>query len=248
MVLAVGALSLWLRDEPAATTTPVLPVPAVASDAGLGDRFAMPDDTAATAAQAALSPMPETLRHPIAGLGPVERIQQRHAMSRFFADAQDIERARGDDTLMVPALPAEAIAAMGGILSDRQKSDGRAFMRYELRTLESRIEGDPLDIFLPNLGLTAKAVVDQVESVDGLLRWSGHFVDFQEGGTFSVTHALGDRYAVGSFNTPLGTFSMEAKNGWGWVAPPSSDFLLPMGHDDGVRAPSPAAPSGPPGR
>lgn len=240
--LSITAVSFWLRGDPAATTAESpLPPSATTSDAGLADRFAMPVDAAATARQADLSPLPETLRQPMAGLDTVERIRQRHAMSRFFTDAQDIERARGDDTLMVPAMPAEAIAAMG-ILSERQKSDGRAFMRYELRTLESRVEGDPVDIFLPNLGLTAKAVVDRVESVDGLLRWSGHFVDFQEGGTFSVTHALGDRYAVGTFDTPMGSFSMEAKNGWGWVAPPASDFVLPAGHDDGVRAPTPAAP------
>ncbi|HUD31476.1 MAG TPA: metalloprotease secretion chaperone CpaB [Variovorax sp.] len=245
--LAVGAVSFWLRDEPAATGAgPALaPLPPsvsdVASGTGLADRFTLPGDTAAEARQADLSPLPETLRQPVAGLDAVARVRQRHAMSRFFTDAQDIERARGDDVLMVPAVPAEAIAGMG-ILSERQKSDGRAFMRYELRTLESRVEGDPLDIFLPNLGLTAKAVVDRVESVDGLLRWSGHFVDLQEGGTFSVTHALGDRYAVGTFDTPMGSFSMEARNGWGWVAPPSSDFSLPAGHDDGVQAPLPPAP------
>jgi len=243
--LAVAAVSFWLRDEPAATGAgPVLAPPtpsAAASDTGLADRFTLPGDTAAEARQADLSPLPETLRQPVAGLDAVARVQQRHAMSRFFTDAQDIERARGDNVLMVPAMPGEAIAAMG-ILSERQKSDGRAFMRYELRTLESRVEGDPIDVFLPNLGLTARAVVDQVESVDGLLRWSGHFVDLQEGGTFSVTHALGDRYAVGTFNTPMGSFSMEAKNGWGWVAPPASDFVLPAGHDDGMRAPAPAAP------
>lgn len=249
MALVVAAAWLWLRSEPiAAGVELVRPPTATSPDTGLAERSAPTDETAAASAQADLSPLPEILRQPVAGLDAIERIQQRHAMSRFFADAQDIERARSDDTLMVPARPAEASAAMGSILSERQKSDGRAFMRYDLRTLESRVEGDPLDIFLPNLGLTAKAVVDRVESVDGLLRWSGHFVDLQEGGTFSVTHALGDRYAVGTFDTPMGSFSMEARNGWGWVAPASSDFVLPAGHDDGVHAPSPAAPPEPASR
>lgn len=246
--LAIWAAWSWSQPEPAATVAEHAPPAAAVT--GLAGGFATPADAADTATEARpadLSPLPETLRQPVGGLPTVERIRQRHAMSRFFTDAQDIERARSDDTLMAPAMPAEAIAAMG-ILSERQKSDGRAFMRYELRTLESRVEGDPIDVFLPNLGLTARAVVDRVDSVDGLLRWSGHFVDLQEGGTFSVTHALGDRYAVGTFNTPMGTFSMEARNGWGWVAPPASDFVLPEGHDDGVRAPAPAAPPEPAGR
>lgn len=247
-IAAGAALWLWLRHDPSTPSTERVAAaagsPVVSSDHDLADGFAMPAGAGASAsqAQARLSPLPETLRLPVAVSDPLARVRQRHAMSRFFADARDIEHARGESALTAPATPSEAIGAMGGILSERQQSDGRAFIRYDLRTLESRVEGDPLDIFLPNLGLTAKAVVDRVESVDGLLRWSGHFVDFQEGGSFSVTHALADRYAVGVFDTPLGSFSMEARNGWGWMAPPSSDFILPAGHEDGVRAPSPTAP------
>jgi hypothetical protein len=251
-VLTIAALSLWLWHAQAAADAerlgPTSSSPATAAGTGLADGFATSADTATTAQQAALSALPETLRHPGAPHDPIARVQQRHAMSRFFADAQDIRRARAESTLMVPARPADAIGAMG-ILSERQQSDGRSFIRYEPRTLESRIEGDTLDIFLPGVGLTARAVVDRVDSVDGLLRWSGHFLDFQEGGTFSVTHALGDRYAVGTFDTPVGNFSMEAKNGWGWVAPPSSDFALPPGGGDGLHATAPqpdaAGPAGP---
>lgn len=199
---------------------------------------ALPDaaEAAKAASQARLSPVSETLRHPGAAGDVIARIQQRQAMSRLFADAQDIERARSENALMAPASADAAIGHMG-FLSERQKSDGRSFVRYDLRTLESRVEGDQFDIFLPGAGLTARAVVEQVESVDGMLRWSGRILDFQEGGQFSVTHALQDSYAVGTFNTPVGNFSMEAKNGWGWVATQSSDFFLPAGGDDGVPAP-----------
>lgn len=250
--LTIATLSFWLWHEQAAADAErpgtTSSSPATAAGTGLADGFTTSADTTTMAQQAELSALPETLRHPGAARDPIARVQQRHAMSRFFADAQDIERARAESTLMVPARPADAIGAMG-VLSERQKSDGRAFIRYEPRTLESRIEGDTLDIFLPGVGLTAKAVVDRVDSVDGLLRWSGHFLDFQEGGTFSVTHALGDHYAVGTFDTPVGNFSMEARNGWGWVAPPSSDFVLPPGDGDGLHAAVPpfdaASPAGP---
>ncbi|RZL86457.1 MAG: metalloprotease secretion chaperone CpaB, partial [Variovorax sp.] len=193
--------------------------------------------------QAGLSPLPEILRQAGAATDALDRVRQRHALSRFFADDPDIERARAETILMAPARPGEAIAGMGAILSERQQVDGRAFIRYDPRTLESRIEGDTLDIFLPGLGLTSQAVIDRVESVDGLLRWSGHFLDFQGDGHFSVTHALGDRYAVGTFDTPLGSYAMESRNGWGWLAPPTIDFVLPADHDDGLPAPaSPGVP------
>jgi hypothetical protein len=251
LVLAAWAGLLWLWSEPDTNSTkgvvlatlfaPTANVPGTA-----GERSGASPEAAPLASQARLSPLPETVRHPGTTPDVVARIEQRHAMSRFFSDARDIERARNETTLMTPAAPEAAIAGMGN-LSQRQKSDGRAFIRYDPRTLESRVEGDQFDLFLPGAGLTARAIIEQVESVDGMLRWSGRILDFQEGGQFSVTHALGDRYAVGTFNTPVGNFSMEAKNGWGWVASQSSDFFLPPGGDDGLHADHPTAQPGPAG-
>lgn len=225
-VLATGAVVFSLQED---------------KDAELGESVAAANLTS----QAQLSPVSETLRHPGMLVGDViGRIQQRQAMNRLFVDANDIEQARNNNALMAPASSEAAISHMG-FLSERQKTDDRSFIRYDLRTLESRVEGDQIDIFLPGVGLTTKAVIEQVESVDGMLRWSGRILDFQEGGQFSVTHALQDNYAVGTFNTPVGNFSMEAKNGWGWVAPQSSDFYLPDNEDDGVHAPSSDAATAP---
>ena len=252
-VLAAGAgVFFWQQGETTGPATDgvvaaVSPTTGFAGPASRGDAPIAVPEAAAAASRAQLSAVPETLRQPGAAGDVIARIQQRQAMSRLFADAQDIAHARNETALMEPASSETAISHMG-FLSERQKSDGRSFVRYDLRTLESRVEGDQFDIFLPGAGITAKAVVEQVESVDGMLRWSGRILDFQEGGQFSVTHALQDNYAVGTFNTPVGNFSMEAKNGWGWVATQSSDFFLPPGGDDGVHAPSPDAATEPPRR
>lgn len=231
-VLAAGTLIVWLVPT---ADAPVENRATAAASRGAGSGTL--HEPATPASQAQLSPLSETVRHPGMATGDViGRIQQRHAMSGLFADVKDIERARSENALMAPASRQTAISHMG-ILSERQKSDGCAFVSYDPRTLESRVEGDQLDIFLPGAGVTVKAVVDRVESVDGMLRWTGRILDYQEGGKFSITHALQDNYAVGSFNTPAGNLAMEAKNGWGWVAPQSSDFFLPAGGSDGVPAP-----------
>lgn len=238
--LSAGAVVCWLNRD---ANVPVVDRVAIAASPTTGavDWASLGNDLSpitGAASQVQLSPVSETLRQSGVSAGDViGRIQQRQAMSRLFADAKDIERARSENALMAPSSSETAINRMG-ILSQRQKSDGRAFVQYNLRTLESRVEGDQFDIFLPGAGLTTKAVIEQVESVDGMLRWTGRILDFQEGGKFSVMHALQDNYAVGTFDTPLGNFSMEAKNGWGWVAPQSADFFLPPDGNDGLHVPA----------
>lgn len=233
-IAAVGLGLVWTRqgEQPPTAASAGSPAPEFVAS-GWGDPRLGTSGDAGAGKDASLAPLPETLRRPDAGGDVVARVQQRQGMYRLFSDAQDIERARGNDALMAPASPTEAIGHLP-FLSERQKSDGRGFIRYDDRTLESRVEGDPVDLYLPALGVTAKAVVEQVESLDGMLRWSGRILDFQEGGRFSVTHALRDDYAVGTFDTPLGNFAMEVKNGWGWVATQASDFVLPPGGDDGL--------------
>ncbi|MGI4779015.1 MAG: metalloprotease secretion chaperone CpaB [Janthinobacterium lividum] len=234
VAIAVGAGIVWFRhDDRLPTTAPTAPAAPEFVASGWGDPRLGASASGGGNTDPALSPLPEILRRPAVPGDAVDRVQQRQGMNRLFSDARDIERARAKDTLMTPASPAEASGHLP-FLSERQKSDGRGLIQYDIRTLESRVEGDQFDIYLPATGVTAKATVEQVESVDGMLRWSGRILDFQEGGRFSVTHALQDDYAVGTFDTPLGNFAMEVKGGWGWVATQASDFSLPPNGNDGL--------------
>lgn len=228
LVLGIGAIWLQSADQPAATERTAPPPPA-------GRPFLItPDVPRAGLTPDTLTALPETLNPSGTSADLLDRILQRQASRQLFAGPQDVERARSKDALLEPARRDVAIGHLP-FLTERQRTDQRDFIRYDARTLDARVEGDQFDLLLPGIGMTVKAVIDQVESVDGMLRWSGHLLDVQEGGQFSITHASQDRYAVGTFNTPLGNFSMEASNGWGWVVSQDSDFFLPPDGNDALH-------------
>jgi hypothetical protein len=202
---------------PAAVVTGIAPAQAGLASSPASERvlIAMPEVSMATAASADV----------------LQRLQQRHPEATFFRDAKDVAAARQQSALYGPATP-ESVTALWGPLTEQQKTDGRRPIRYDLRTLESRVEGDTVDLWLPHLETSVKAQIEQVQSIDGLLRWSGRIIDLQEGGTFTITHAAGDQYAVGMINTPFGQFSLQSKAGVGWVVKAENEFVLPADGDD----------------
>ncbi len=49
---------------------------------------------------------------------------------------------------------------------------------------------------------------------------------------FTLIQTLKDQYTVGTFETPMGNYNLEVKNGYGWVVNQQTDFYLPKnGHD-----------------
>ena len=174
--------------------------------------------------------IPETINNKNFSGGVVQRIQQRQDSGLIFKDVNDIELARGKSSIFLPTNP-DVVTSQLSFLTQEQKTDGRNFIQYDMRTLESRVEGDVIEILLSEIGLSVKAVIDNVESINGMLRWSGYILDFQDGGKFSITHAIQGKYAVGTFETSLGNFSLEAKNGVGWVVNQKTDSSLSPGGD-----------------
>lgn len=129
--------------------------------------------------------------------------------------------------------PEKVFAALPW-LSEKQRHDGRGFIEYDPYVIETKFVGDQVDVFLPELGITATAVIDRVEHVDDdIIRWQGTFSNFSGGqNKFTLTQTLKDQYAVGTIETPMGNFNMESKNGYGWVINQQADFYLPKdGHD-----------------
>ena len=193
-------------------------------------------------AKASYVALPETMKNTNVLAGVIQRVQQRQDSGLIFRDVEDIQRARVKDYIFVPTNP-ELVTSQLSFLTEKQKTDGRNFIQYDMRTLESRVEGDTVTILLSEIGLNVKAVIDNVESVNGMLRWSGHIMDFQEGGKFSITHAIRDQYAIGNFETPLGNFSLESKNGLGWIVNHATDFFLPPNGNDALHGTN-AVPTG----
>lgn len=191
--------------------------------------------TASNPVQVATS-FPEQQRHkPQTPEKAVQAVVSRRPFYRL--DKQQVQAALNKTAMWQFADPQKAVQALPW-LTEKQRSDGRAFIEYDPYVLESKFVGDQIDVFLPELGLTAKAVIDDISPVDDdIIRWQGHFSDFNDSGSgFSISQTLKDHYAVGTFQTPLGNFSMEAKNGMGWVVNQEKDFFLPENGQDAVQA------------
>lgn len=154
----------------------------------------------------------------------------------YKLDKQQVQAALNKTAMWQFADPQQATQALPW-LTEKQKTDGRAFIQYDPYVLESKFVGDQIDVFLPELGMTAKAVIDEISPVDNdIIRWQGHFVDFNDGNSgFSISQTLKDQYAVGSIQTPLGNFNMESKNGMGWIVNQEKDFFLPANGQDAIQ-------------
>lgn len=175
--------------------------------------------------------IPEPISMPSSDTALLELIKKRSSSGTLFIDDAAIGRARADGTLLKFVSPHIAIQHLP-FLSQKQRTDDRTFIQYDLRTLASRTVGDTIEVALPGMGTQARAVIDQVQAIDGLLRWSGYILDFQGSARFTITHATQDDYAIGNFSTPIGNFSLEAKNGYGWIVNHDTDFFLTHGSDD----------------
>lgn len=124
-------------------------------------------------------------------------------------------------------------------LTEQQRTDGRKFVSYDPYVIESKFVGDRVDILIPEANMIGQGIVDSVEKLDNdIVRWQGHFDNFNDTqNRFTITQTLGDHYAVGQYETPFGSFSMESKDGYGWVVNQKTDFHLPEGGKDYVEPP-----------
>ncbi len=221
-VLAAGLL--WTALRP----TPVVPGVVLAPSA------APAAQTATEPAQALASArgMPEHLLVGDSYKDVVSRIRARQADGRpLFANDDAFGQARQQQVLFATGVPANEAAA-SPLADARRLADGREWIRYDLQVLAARAEGDRF--VLPMAGnLSQLAEIDSVERVEEQYRWSGRILG-PEGGTFTITQAFGDQYAIGAIQTPAGEFLLEAKGGTGWVVQADKEFFLPPDGNDTV--------------
>ncbi|WP_152566030.1 metalloprotease secretion chaperone CpaB [Lysobacter antibioticus] len=148
----------------------------------------------------------------------------------FLLDETHLKAARLRTDILQLADPKAVIAGKLK-LTEEQINDGRQFVVYDLYVLESKDVGDAITVYLPSTGLALRGAIDSVEVNGDIIRWSGTFEDFnstQNG--FSISQTMIDDYVLGNFETPIGSFNLEAKNGLGWIVDQAKDFHLP---DDG---------------
>ena len=194
-----------------------------AGDAGPASAAATPASAAALASAAA--PQPDA----------VDAFARRRAA--FPLDRTRLQSARARKDFLQLADPAK-VAAGALKPTPRQMADGRQFVAYDAYVLEARGVGDEFDVYLPNIGLTLHGVIDTVEVNGDIVRWAGTFEDFNSTQSrFSISQTMLDDYVLGSFDTPMGRYSLEAKNGLGWLVEQGADFHLPADGKDHLPAP-----------
>ncbi|ALN61478.1 hypothetical protein GLA29479_593 [Lysobacter antibioticus] len=164
----------------------------------------------------------------------IERLVSRR--STFSLDRTKLQAALSKKAVLQLADPDKVIA--GSLRpSAKQISDGRQFIAYDPYVIESKAVGDDIEIYLPNIGLTAHGVIDNIEVNGDIIRWSGRFEDFNSTqSSFSISQTMIDQYVLGVFETPMGTFNLEAKNGLGWIVDQGTDFHLPADGKDYVES------------
>ncbi|ALN78617.1 hypothetical protein LA76x_0456 [Lysobacter antibioticus] len=122
--------------------------------------------------------------------------------------------------------------------AERQIPNGRQFVAYDPYVLEAKNVGDNIEVYVPHIGLTLHGVIDDIEVNGDIIRWSGGFEDFNSTQSrFSVSQTMIDDYVLGAFDTPMGSFSLEVKNGQGWIADQAEEFHLPPDGKDYIEAP-----------
>lgn len=197
-----------------------------AGDAGPASAAATPASAAGLASAAA--PQPDAV-------DAVDAFARRRAT--FPLDRTRLQSARARKDLLQLADPAK-VAAGALKPTPRQMADGRQFVAYDAYVLEARGVGDEFEVYVPNIGLTLHGVIDTVEVNGDIVRWSGTFEDFNSTQSrFSISQTMIDDYVLGSFDTPMGSYNLEAKNGLGWVVEQGADFHLPAGGKDHLPAP-----------
>jgi hypothetical protein len=125
-------------------------------------------------------------------------------------------------------------------LSKKQQTDGRSFIEYDSYVLEAKAVGDLIEIYIPEIGMTLHGKIEVVETNEDIVRWAGHFEEFDATrNSFSISQTLEDDYTIGTFETPIKSFSMEVKKGLGWIVNHTSDSSQPGGPKDYAEAPPP---------
>jgi len=153
---------------------------------------------------------------------------------RQHADA--LRAAVGKDLLAAPLPAAKVTAAANGV------PDDRVWVKLDPFVLETRLPGDTIRLDIPGAGGQGVAgTIDRVSTENGFSRWEGPIHDADPSARFSIAQSLSDRYTVGNFNTADGGFTIEAKDGIGWIRSHAQDAAR-LTHDD-VAPPPDAMPS-----
>jgi hypothetical protein len=123
--------------------------------------------------------------------------------------------------LVTPGSRSEVQQAFG-VLSERQLSDGRHFVQFRTADVRSLALYDSFEIRLDPATAPVTGRVEKVSEFEGMKRVSGKLLGTEGRGQdpFSMTVSSDGSYAVGNFALGGRSYSLESKNGAGWITDP----------------------------
>lgn len=165
----------------------------------------------------------------------LDAMQRRHP-NRSFEPEQVVETMAQSEAWTRVDTPPESLP-----LTPAEKFDGREFIRFNPRRIETLMPGDTLEIPVWQLGTRFKMRVDHTEThANGSVTWHGHLENFNEPHRVIIT--VGDGLSLGGIETPNGHYVLQANGESGWIA--SSETLFKRNeHETDVIIP-PGEPGG----
>ncbi len=104
-------------------------------------------------------------------------------------------------------------------ISDEQLEDGREFIQLDTQSIDELEIGKTFQLALTSGGLVYTGEIDNIDGFENIKRLTGHFTELSGDkiNQFSMTITNAGQYVIGNFSTQVGSFSLEAKNGVGWI-------------------------------
>lgn len=133
---------------------------------------------------------------------------------------QTVQKGKIPPRLMQPAdIGLDVVEAEFAHIGRDQLLDGREFVRFNSRPLRLFKTGQPFSVALPFEEQVFTGVVRKVSEFQEMKRLTGKFIDSgnEQINHFSMTVSGDGRYVAGSISIDEETYTLEAKNGIGWV-------------------------------
>lgn len=113
-------------------------------------------------------------------------------------------------------------------LGEKQLNDGRIFIRIDTSLLKKLKPGNTFSIAITDMGDTVTGTIEKEQSLDGMRRLSGYFTPASLSGKFplSITLSSDDNYVAANFSLENSDYTLEAKNGLGWMSNMTNENAL----------------------
>lgn len=147
----------------------------------------------------------------------LDAMQKRHP-GRAFEPEQVVETMAQAEAWARMDNPPEGLP-----LTPVEKFDGREYIRFNPKRVETLMPGDTLEIPIWQLGARYKMRVDYAEThPNGSVTWHGHLENFNDPHRVNIT--VGNGLSLGGIETPSGHYVLQAHGEAGWIA--SSETLF----------------------